>query len=216
MPKASPPKEKLPEIRSPNGRSPSQPRSWRAGKSPALSPPARHLGDLQQNFEPVDLATVYETRHYCAPASSGSHEGAHCSSSVFEALFRDGDPDGRREGHGGGGDRAVPAALTNGWKPWRPLPKETEPTHVDIKILADWLDEGRPRDLSGSYRMLLLAKDLIRRLVGGSAAIFNSECEGLRQQLEACIRQRDRAVEDLHARQRACDAALADRDAALR
>ena len=83
-------------------------------------------------------------------------------------------------------------------------------------MLADWLDEGRPRDLSGSYRMLLLAKDLIRRLVGGSAAISNSECEGLRQQMEACIRERNRAVEDLHARQRACDAALADRDAALR
>jgi hypothetical protein len=48
-----------------------------------------------------------------------------------------------------------------------------------IQLLAQWLEQCRPRDAAGSYRMLLLAKDLIRRFLKSSVKVFSSVCVSL-------------------------------------
>jgi hypothetical protein len=54
---------------------------------------------------------------------------------------------------------------------------------IDLKTLAEWLDDSRPIDQSGAYSILLLAKDLIRRLMSDSVHVWNSAEDQLRSEL---------------------------------
>jgi hypothetical protein len=56
---------------------------------------------------------------------------------------------------------------------------------LDLRTLATWLDDSRPINHSGAYSMLLLAKDLIRRLLSASVVVWNEAEDNLRQELAA-------------------------------
>ncbi len=53
----------------------------------------------------------------------------------------------------------------------------------DLATLAEWLNDSRPIDQAGAYSMLLLAKDLIRRLLSEIVQVWNENEDKLRRQL---------------------------------
>ena len=54
---------------------------------------------------------------------------------------------------------------------------------LDLATLAEWLNDSRPIDQAGAYSMLLLARDLIRRLLSESVQVWNENEDKLRRQL---------------------------------
>jgi len=54
---------------------------------------------------------------------------------------------------------------------------------LDLDTLAEWLNDSRPIDQAGAYSMLLLAKDLIRRLLSESVQVWNQTEDELQRQL---------------------------------
>ena len=59
---------------------------------------------------------------------------------------------------------------------------------LDVKTLAEWLNDSRPIDQSGAYSLLLLAKDLIRRLLADSVHVWNSTEDQLKHEVAAVNR----------------------------
>ena len=81
-----------------------------------------------------------------------------------------------------------------------------ETASIDVEVLAGWLNEARPKDHESAFSMLLMAKDMIRRLVGQDLVLWNrgemearrrgaEEAEKLRQESEKLAKAEAKLIE---------------------